>query len=221
MPHLRLGYSTLICLLFSGGCGQSVGHAPAATNGGSTSTSGASSDRAGSSAIGPNGGSGSGASSGFPTDPNTMPTIAVDPSDVISDAPLSTAEPSFPSVTHPLAPHAVFGGHASPLPTNAFWENMVLSAGDLLTNAFPYHVYAKSDGLELSRPDMLTVADRYCYEAADSEIVLGASEAFSGHVAQSWDPLSVTLRYTAAGGAMTAPVVYGMAYATGIYAGLT
>ena len=197
-------------------CGQSNGQAP------SGSASGAhAGGSANMTATGSSGGSSNGASSGSTSDPGSPAPVTVDPSGVLSDAPLSSAQPTFPTITHQLAPHAVFGGHAAPLPTNAFWENMVLAQGDMLTNTFPYHVLAKSDGLELSRPDMLTVADKYCYESAATELVLGANEAFSGHVATSWDPLSVTLTFSAGAGNLVTPVVYGMAYATGLYTSLT
>jgi endo-1,3(4)-beta-glucanase len=205
------------------GCSPAASHEPAGASAGSSSVgsaAGASSGGAGAFANGGTG-NGSGASSGFPSDPNLMPPIVVDPSDVISDAPLSADMPTFQTATHPQKPSAFFGGHAAPLPTNAFWENMALDPGEMLTNAFPYHVFAKSGGLELSRPDMLTVADRYCYETAPTQIILGANEAFSGHVASSWDPLSVTVRYTAGSGTMSTPVVYGMAYGTALYDGLT
>ena len=220
MPDSRC-YSFLAVALVLVGCGQGASHEPAGSSAGSTSIGNAPGNGGGGPIVGAGGGSGNGASTGFPTDPNTMPPIVVDPSNVISDAPLSVNPPTFPTASHPQKPSAFFGGHAAPLPTNAFWENMALDPGEMLTNAFPYHVFAKAGGLELSRPDMLTVADRYCYETAPTQIVLSANEAFSGHVAESWDPLSVTVRYTAAGGTMSAPVVYGMAYGTGLYDGLT
>jgi endo-1,3(4)-beta-glucanase len=219
LHSLRTSCFALIFVIV--GCGQAASHAPSDANAGSSSTGTTAGSGGSASAVGANGGATANASAGFLSDPTVMPTIDVDPNDVVSDAPLSTDKPTFQFATHPQQPSAFFGGHAAPLPTNAFWENAVLDTGEMLTNAFPYHVFAKSDGLEVSRPDMLTVADKYCYEAADTQMMLGAVEAFSGHVAASWDPLSVTVRYDANGGSMTAPVVYGMAYATGLYASLT
>ncbi len=161
-----------------------------------------------------------GVSGSFPADGGS-PAVVVDPNNVVSDVPLSTLKPAFQSATHSLKPHAVFGGHAAPLPTDAFWENMVVGNGDFLTNAFPYHVNAQAAGVALSRPEMLTVSDKYVYESSPVAVVLGAAEGFSAHTVSSWDALSVTLKYTAAGGSMSAPVVYGMAYATGLYDGVT
>ena len=105
----------------------------------------------------------------------------VDPNDVVSDAPLSMQKPAFMSATHSLMPHAVFGGHAAPLPTDAFWENMVLDTGDFLTNAFPFHVNAQAAGVALSRPEMLTTSDKFCYESAPIAVVLGASRPSRPH----------------------------------------
>src|SRR5258708_2382420 len=184
MPDSR-AYSLFASSLIFIGCGQAASHEPAGSSAGSNSVGNASGASGGGPAAGDSGGPGNGATSGFPTDPNMTPPIVVDPSNVISDAPLSASKPTFVSATHPQKPSAFFGSHAAPLPTNAFWENMALDPGEMLTNAFPYHVFAKADGLELSRPDMLTVADRYCYETAPTQIILGANEAFSGHVASS------------------------------------
>jgi hypothetical protein len=100
-------------------------------------------------------------------------------------------------VTHSLKPHPVFGGHVAPLPTDAFWENMVLDSGQFLTNAFPYHVFLQNEGVQLSRPEMFTVSDKFCYESAPVAAVLSATEAFSGHTVATWDSLSVTVSYKA------------------------
>jgi len=164
---------------------------------------------------------GGGASGSFPMDMTSPPAIVIDPANVVSDAPLSALKPSLQGLTHSLKPHAVFGGHAAPLPTDAFWENMVLDTGQFLTNAFPYHVFLQNEGVQLSRPEMLTVSDKFCYESAPVQVVLSASEAFTGHTVTSWDPLSVTVNYKAANGSLSAPIVYGMAYATGLYDGIT
>jgi endo-1,3(4)-beta-glucanase len=198
-----------------GSAGVGVGPGPGAGAGGTTSTS------TGGTGVGGGSSPGGGASGAFSTGDDSPPAIVVDPNDVVSSAPLSMLKPAFMSATHSLKPHAVFGGHAAPLPTDAFWENMVLDSGDFLTNAFPYHVNAQAAGVALSRPEMLTTSNTFCYESAPVAVVLGASEAFTGHTVASWDPLSVTLKYAAASGSMSAPIVYGMAYGTGLYDGLT
>ncbi|HEX3854263.1 MAG TPA: glycosyl hydrolase, partial [Polyangiaceae bacterium] len=202
----------------SGGSGSmgsaGTGVIPGSGAGGVTGAGGDGS-RVGGGSLPGGGASGAFASGGSPA------AIVVDPNDVVSDAPLSMLKPAFMSATHPLKPHAVFGGHAAPLPTDAFWENMVLDSGDWLTNAFPYHVNAQAAGVALSRPEMLTTSDKFCYESAPIAVVLGASEAFTSHTVASWDPLSVTLKYSAASGSMSAPIVYGMAYGTGLYDGVT
>ena len=159
-------------------------------------------------------------SAGFPTT-SSPPAIVVDPANVVADTPLSMLKPTLQAVTHSLKPHANFGGHAGPLPTDAFWENMVVGNGDFLTNAFPYHIFLQADGVAISRAEMLTVSDKFVYESAPVQVVLGAAEAFSSHAVTSWDPLSVTVTYKAAGGSMAVPVVYGMAYASGLYDGVT
>lgn len=167
----------------------------------------------------PQGGATGGA--GFPAQGGTPPTVVVDPANVLSDAPLSTMKPGLQAITHQLKPHAVYGGKVAPLPTDAFWQNMVVGDGNFLTNAFPYHVFLQAGGVALSRPEKLTIGDKFVYESAPVAVVLGSAEGFTSHAVTGWDPLSVTVKYTGGAGSMSAPVVYGMAYATGLYEGAT
>jgi len=212
MLSRKLQYLSAVALSsIAVGCGQGAGASSATSGGGSGSVT--ASGAGGTSSVTPSAGSGG--------DGTSPPIVMVTDGNVVSDMPLSPNQPGLPAVTHPRAPGAFFAGHTAPLPTNAFWENMAVDKGDMLTNAFPYHVFAQSDGLALSRPDTLSTADKYCFESAPTQLVLSAAEGFTGHSGASWDPLSITVQYQAAGGTMKTPVVYGMAYATALYEGLT
>lgn len=135
------------------------------------------------------------------------------------DKPLSTVEPAFAPAEHPLAPGATLAGARAPLPTNATWMNFVLGDGDQRINAAPYDLKALGQGLSVSRPDV--VVESTSVTTADvSHLGLSAREAFSGHAVTSYGPLSATVEWTAQGGTMTAPIVYGMPYVTTTYAGL-
>jgi len=168
--------------------------------------------------------SGSGGSSGSFTyeGDGGPPPITVDPATVISSAPLSTSMPNLaPMKNTATVPTGFWGGHAAPLPTNYFWLNMAAANGDQITAPFPYHVQALTGGLNISKPESLTVSTTSAYEAANPQIQLGAVGGFTSHAMTSWDLFSVHVTFTASGGTMTAPVVYGSPYATAIYAGLT
>jgi endo-1,3(4)-beta-glucanase len=147
--------------------------------------------------------------------------VPIDPSNVIPSTPLSMLKPQLQTATNPIAPTGVFGGHATPLPTNAFWENFVLQNGDQVTVPFPYQIHATSAGLGVSKPESLTVANTSSTESAGPQIVFGAAAAFTTHTVASWDPLSTTVTWQGAGGTMSAPVVHGMPYASALYDGLT
>jgi endo-1,3(4)-beta-glucanase len=156
--------------------------------------------------------------SGFTID--TDAGITIDPSTVVTSAPLSMNKPPLTAGNN-SAPGPLFGGHTAPLPTNAFWENFVVGQGDFIAETYPYHVRAMVAGLGISKPETLTTSAKSCFEAADPQVMFGAVEAFTGHALTSWDLFSVTMGWQAAGGTMTAPVVHGMPYATALYDGLT
>jgi endo-1,3(4)-beta-glucanase len=146
-----------------------------------------------------------------PPDSATVSEWTLDPS-----RPLDTAAPPFASRTHPLAPTAWWATTTAPRPTNAFFENMVLGDGTARVGLYPHHVRALATGLAVAMPDS-TVAARSVTTADAPEVVLRAAEPFTGHVVESHDLLSVTLRYRTAGGAMVTPLVRGTPYVTGIY----
>lgn len=151
----------------------------------------------------------------LPPDSSTGPEWMLDPS-----RPFDTASPPFASRPHPLAPTALWGAVSSPRPTNAFFENMALGDGTARVGLYPYHVRALATGLAVALPDS-TVTERSVTTADAPEVVLRAVEPFTGHVIESHDLFSVTLRYRTAGGSMVTPLVRGMPYATGIYTAAT
>lgn len=206
----------------SSGTGNTTGHSGNTSTGGASGASpgvgGASGTSVGIGGSNPQ--AGNPGSAGFGVGGMTSPpTIVVDPANVLPDAPLSMLKPELQAITHQLKPHAVYGGKAGPLPTDAFWQNMVVGDGNFLTNAFPYHVFLQGGGVALSRPEMLTIGDKFVYESAPVAVVFGSAQGFTTHAVTSWDPLSVTVKYSGGAGSMSAPIVYGMAYATGLYEG--
>ncbi|WP_437645607.1 glycosyl hydrolase [Sorangium sp. So ce362] len=132
---------------------------------------------------------------------------------------LSTVEPEFEQAQHPLDPGAALAGSRAPRATNATWMNFVLGDGDQRINAAPYDLKALGQALSVARPPV--VVNSTAVTTADmSQFGLSAREAFSSHAVTSYDLLSVTVAWTAQGGTMTAPIVYGMPYVTTTYAGL-
>jgi endo-1,3(4)-beta-glucanase len=160
--------------------------------------------------------------SGFSIPPNVIPPITVDPANVISFAPISTAKPSLtPGANTATVPTALWAGHAAPLPTNTFWMNLVTDSGEDLAAPFPYHVNAVAAGLQINKPESLTVTSSNAYESANAQVAFGAVESLTSHAATSWDLVSATFTWNASSGTMSVPLVYGAPYVTAMYAGLT
>ncbi len=136
------------------------------------------------------------------------------------DTPFATGLPPFASRTGQQAPTSLWESATAPLPTNASWQNLVLGAGGSRFDAVPYQLRAEPVWLDVatSAPvggaTEVTVPDR-------KQVMLGALQ-FDGttqHRVRSHDLFSVTLRYSAAAGTMTAPLVQGSPYVTVDYAG--
>ncbi|KYF54174.1 hypothetical protein BE08_13360 [Sorangium cellulosum] len=136
------------------------------------------------------------------------------------DKPLSNVAPEFTEAPHPLEPGNVLSELDAPLPTNTTWMNFALGNGDQRINAAPYDLKALGQGLSISRPGV--VVESAAVTSADaSQLGLTVRQAVTGHAVRSSDLLSVTMEWSAQGGTMTAPIVYGMPYVTAMYDGLT
>ncbi|MBK9517051.1 MAG: hypothetical protein IPO09_06775 [Anaeromyxobacter sp.] len=136
------------------------------------------------------------------------------------DTPLSTAPPPYAARAGQQAPTALWASAAAPLPTNAPWQNLVLGAGGNRVDFLPYQVRAEPVWLDVAAAEPVTTATLVSVPDR-KQLMLGALE-FGGatsHAVTAHDLLSVTLRYSAAGGTMTAPLVAGMPYVTVDYAG--
>jgi endo-1,3(4)-beta-glucanase len=135
--------------------------------------------------------------------------------------PFATTQPPFPSHHGQQIPTALWASTTPPLPTNTTWQNLVLGTGDNRFDMVPYQLRAEPAWLAIG---VATPA----YDAVTAiipdvrQIRLGALE-FAGvdpqRTVQSYDLLSVTLRYAKAAGTMTAPLVQGSPYVTADYTG--
>jgi endo-1,3(4)-beta-glucanase len=138
------------------------------------------------------------------------------------DTPFSTALPPFASSVGQQAPTSFWGTLPAPRPTNAPWENLVVGPGQNRVDFLPYQIKAVPEGLAVARAaPAFSAGPPPALEVPDvKQLVLGSLAAFTGHVVTAYDALSVTLRYAAPGGTMSAPLVQGMPYVTVEYAGL-
>ena len=125
---------------------------------------------------------------------------------------------------HPLQPTEVWGGAKAPLPTNAWWQNLVLDEGGTLGEnviyPLPYLAQAKPDGLHVSLPaakDYVASVDFVIVPVADA-VGLGAKGELGKRTVTAHDPLSVTVRWPVGGDAhFETPLVRGAPYVTALY----
>ena len=121
-----------------------------------------------------------------------------------------------------------------PLPTNVWWENMVLDGGDLVSNVNPYIVKMLNDGIHVSLPTEVkqdeilepvackaqfqVVQPTYVLSYFTDNVAISASESLGDHEVTSYDDLSVTVKWDSG---YEVPVVRGMPYVTVFYTNLT
>src|SRR5512133_402812 len=137
-----------------------TGGATAAHGSGVRSVGGAQNGGAATTATGGNAVLGSGGTATHTSNSTAIPggTGAVGgasaPTAIDLSLPWDRTVPSFTRVQHPLAPNARLN-LAGPLPTNAFWQNVVVAAGTDRFNALPYDVRVTEAGLGASRPELI------------------------------------------------------------------
>lgn len=134
--------------------------------------------------------------------------------------PFSTDPTPFASRPGQQAPTAFWASTTAPLPTNTFWENMALGAGENRVDFLPYQIKAVPEGLAVANASPVNTATSISVPDLKQFVLSTYPQPFAGHVVQSMDLFSVTLQYSAPGGTMTAPLVQGMPYVTVDYAGL-
>ncbi|MEN0062790.1 MAG: glycosyl hydrolase, partial [Myxococcota bacterium] len=155
------------------------------------------------------------------TDTVMDPTETGTPAPAVSllSDPVSTTAPPWPTRTHPQAPGGLWADSKGPLPTNAWWQRLVLGAGTAVVYPMPYQVRADAPGLQVSF-DTATASDVVVSLPYETDLTFGAQGPLGSRQVVAHDSLSVTLRWTAPDGStLTTPLVRGMPYVTAQYAG--
>lgn len=135
------------------------------------------------------------------------------------DTPFSTTMPPFTSRTGQQMPSTFWGTLPAPRPTNTAWQNFVLGPGQNRVDFLPYQLKAVPEGLAVALATPVNTAN--AVDVPDiKQLVLSSLQSFTSRALDAYDPLSVTMTWRAAGGTMTAPMVFGMPYVTADYTGL-
>ncbi|MEM6928533.1 MAG: glycosyl hydrolase [Myxococcota bacterium] len=146
---------------------------------------------------------------------DTGPSVPLPPS--LLDDPVSTTAPPWPTRTHPLQPGPQWADPTGPLPTNAWWQRLTLATGTAPIHPLPYQVRVDGAGISTSYAPT-TSSGAGVFLAFDEDVAFGAQGSLGPPRVVEHDPLSVTVQWTASGGAtLTTPIVRGMPYVTAQY----
>lgn len=129
-------------------------------------------------------------------------------------APITSEAPPFATGTHSLSPTPLWGSNPSrPLPTNAWWQNLVLGTGVVRQAVHPYQVRADPGGLHVSFPRIQAEA-RQLNTVFERDLDFGAAQGLGERSLVDHGPFSATVRWGDVNRNMTAPLVRGMPFAS-------
>lgn len=135
--------------------------------------------------------------------------------------------PRFPSASsrgvksHPIQPNPeLWNTSNTPLPTNAWWDNLVLGGGVNTISPLPYLLQAKTQGMEMSYPGFVT-SQNYVLSVFLPNIRLTVKEEVSRRHVVAFDDLSVTMEWVSSQGTLKAIIVQGSPYITFVIDNLT
>lgn len=139
---------------------------------------------------------------------------------LLGGSPLSTDSPPFSVQSHGLNPTGLWSDSNGPLPTNAWWQNLVLGGGGLTVNTLPYLVQCDNSALRFGMPNKV-VQQNYIFTSFADDLNFGAVGSLPARQVTDYGPLHVTMSWGTGSGSMRADLVRGMAYVTVHYTAKT
>ena len=126
-------------------------------------------------------------------------------------------------IDHPIQKPSILLNHNGPIPTNSWYENLLLGTGELVVNLLPIQIMAKKDGLQFGQVlgrDNFIIQENYVLQPFLADWTYKTNSVFTSKRVKNLKELSVTVEYTFLTGKMEIPLVRGMAFATAVYNGL-
>ena len=127
--------------------------------------------------------------------------------------PISSASPPFATGAHGLRPTPLWTNDEAPLPTNAWWQNLVLDSGVARLAVQPYQIRADPGGFHVCFPRLET-EPRLIRAVFARDIDFGAAQNLGPRHLTDYGPFSATIRWGDEARSMTAPIVRGMPFAS-------
>ena len=139
---------------------------------------------------------------------------------LLGGAPLATDAPSFSAQNHGLNPTGLWADSNGPLPTNAWWQNLVLGGGGLTVNALPYMIQCDNSALRFGLPNKV-VQQNFIFTSFADDLNFGVVGSLPSRQVTDYGPLHVTMSWGTGSGSMRADLVRGMAYVSVHYTAKT
>lgn len=161
-------------------------------------------------------------------EPQTTPMAAGTWKQIAAGA-LSTAAPTIrrAPTAHKLKPTNLWGAapvNKVPLPTNEWWNNLVIGSGNSPLKTYPYLAKAANTGLKVCYPGR-TAAKNFIFETFLDNLSIGTTETLGQRRLTGYSKLHATMRWPTATGpadaSLVVPFVRGQAYMTALYTNLT
>jgi hypothetical protein len=116
-------------------------------------------------------------------------------------------------IDHPVKKPSILLNHTGPLPTNSWYQNLLLGTGELVINLLPIQIKAKQNGFEfgqIASMANLVVDDKYVLQPYLADWTYKTNSAFTSKRVTNLKDLSVSVIYTFLTGTMEIPLIPGI-----------
>jgi hypothetical protein len=116
-------------------------------------------------------------------------------------------------IDHPVKKPSILLNHTGPLPTNSWYQNLLLGTGELVINLLPIQIKAKQNGFEfgqIASMANLVVDDKYVLQPYLADWTYKTNSAFTSKRVTNLKDLSISVIYTFLTGTMEIPLIPGI-----------
>ena len=125
-------------------------------------------------------------------------------------------------IVHPMKKPDILSDHVGPIPTNRWYQNLLLGKGESIVSTLPIQIKATDKGLVFTDivKGALVAGDRFVITPFLADWTYQTNSIFTLKKVKNLKELSVSVIYTFLTGTMEIPLVQGMVFTTAIYKGL-
>jgi endoglucanase Acf2 len=125
-------------------------------------------------------------------------------------------------VDHPITKPSILENHNGPIPTNSWYQNLLLKNGESTIQLYPILIQARDTGLvfSVSAKKDFVIADRYIILPFIADWTYKSTNVVTSKKVKNLKDLSVTVVYYFSSGSIEIPLVTGMSFTTAVYKSL-